>query len=64
MKRIIVMDMKRKYPTLDQIVEDDANPYNVIEAHVVANGGKRYKVGQSSSAYFGRFWVEEKPVTN
>ncbi|MCG7402995.1 hypothetical protein [Caballeronia zhejiangensis] len=64
MKRVTITDVCGKYPKFDQIVEDDANPYFLIDAHVKANGGKPYKVGMSSSAYYGRFFVEQKPVTN
>ncbi|WP_250476006.1 hypothetical protein [Caballeronia sp. GAFFF1] len=62
MKRVTITDMRGKYPKFDQIVEDDANPYMLIDAHVAANGGKPYKVGQSSSTYYGRFWVEQTPI--
>lgn len=63
MKQVLIMDMKRKWPTMKTVVENDANPYFLIDAYVKANGGKPYKAGMSSSAYYGRFWVEEKPVT-
>ncbi|KXU94148.1 hypothetical protein CR51_27120 [Caballeronia megalochromosomata] len=63
MKRVTITDLKGKYPKFDQIVADDANPYFLIDAHVFANGGKRYQAGRSMSAYYGRFWVDEKPVT-
>jgi hypothetical protein len=63
MKRVTITDVRGKYPKFDQVVADDANPYFLIDAHVKAHGGKPYKVGMSSSAYYGRFWVEEKPVT-
>ncbi|WP_250477643.1 MULTISPECIES: hypothetical protein [unclassified Caballeronia] len=63
MKRVTITDRRGIYPTYDQIVEDDANPYMLIDEHVVANGGKPYKVGMSMSAYYGRFWVVQKTIT-
>jgi hypothetical protein len=63
MKRVTIIDVRGKYPRFDKVVEDDVNPYFLIDGHVKASGGKPYKVGMSSSAYYGRFWVEEKPVT-
>ncbi|KAK48364.1 hypothetical protein BG58_32995 [Caballeronia jiangsuensis] len=63
MKRVTITDRKGRYPKFDQIVEDDASVYFLIEDHVVANGGRKCSVGKSMSAYFGRFYVEEKPVT-
>ncbi|BAO89005.1 hypothetical protein [Caballeronia cordobensis] len=64
MKRVTITDLKGRYPKFDKIVEDDANPYFLIEDHVVANGGRKYSVGKSMSTYYGRFYVEETPVTN
>lgn len=63
MKTLTITDLKGKYPKLVATVEDDANTLTIIADHVVANGWKRYQAGMSMRAYFGRFYVEEKPET-
>jgi hypothetical protein len=64
MKRVIITDLKGRYPKFDKVVENDANAYFLIDDHVVANGGRRYTAGQSMRTYFGRFWVEEHPIAD
>lgn len=60
MKIVTITDTRNKYPSTTITVDDDANVYSLIQKHVVANGGKVYKIGMSSSAYFGRFFVREQ----